>query len=231
MARSPGPGRSRALPPGWGASPRPIPPVRFGQVSRPRRRRSGRPGTAAFLPHQGRGEEWGRRVSKGCNAGREGARGRRGRVGKVLELRVESTRVCVLGARPGRQAARGRWGLALEGVLLFSCAFGEKLCLDSPAQGRIRPVRPEPLPRPWPPSRGFSSAPPLVPPGWLGYPGLHALRPQLSLPRPSGPVGRGRGGRGRGSGDWRAQPARDGGGRWRAEKGGGGCGGSGGFEP
>lgn len=34
----------------------------------------------------------------------------------------------------------------------------------------------------------------------------HALRPQLSLPRPPGPVDRGSGGTG--SGGWRAQPAR-----------------------
>lgn len=52
------------------------------------------------------------------------------------------------------------WGW---GVPLFSCAFGEKLCFDSPAQGRICPRRVEPLPRPWPPSRGFSSAPPPLP--------------------------------------------------------------------
>lgn len=74
LARSPGPGRSPERPPGWGSSPGPIPLVRFGQV-RCSRRRSGRSGTTAFLPHQGRRDHWGRGVSKGCNAGACGAPG------------------------------------------------------------------------------------------------------------------------------------------------------------
>ena len=131
----------------------------------------------------------------------------------------------------GRQAARGRWGLALEGVFLFSSTFGETLCLDSRVQGRFRLRRVEPLPRPWPPGLGgggFERPSPTPRDGWdvrdSPRPAASAEPPQAS--RTCGP-------RRRGHGQWGLEGATrpPQGEVWWGGGGGGGCGAFGGLEP
>lgn len=93
----------------------------------------------------------------------------------------------------GGQAARGRWRLALEGVLLFPCAFGETLCFGSLAKDESARGGWSPLARLGPLSRGFSSARPPHAPGMARAPWTPRPRASAEPPQASGTRGRGQG--------------------------------------
>lgn len=148
-------------------------------------RGSGRHGSADFFPHRRRetsGEGQSRRAATLGRIGGESAADVRG---KFSSSARRAHVYAYAGLDRGRQAARGRWGLALEGILLLPSTFGKTLCLGSLAEGRIRPriVQP-PAQTPATKQGVSSSALPPTAPGWLGCLALHALGPPLSLPRP-----------------------------------------------
>ena len=156
LAQSPGPGRSRGAPAGVACeSSSPIPPAQFGEVRRPPMRRSGRPGSADFFPHRRRetsGEGQSRRAATLGRIGGERAAGVRG---KFSSSARRAHVYAYAGLDRGRQAARGRWGLAPEGILLLPSAFGKTLCLGSLAEGRIHPRMVQPRPQTLATKQGF----------------------------------------------------------------------------
>lgn len=151
----PWPGRSWGAPAGVRCEP---PPDPSGAVP------AGLPApeaavTRLFFPRQGRG----RGEGESPKAATLGVRGARGPRAKFSSSAWEAHVCACEGREPGRPAARGRRGLAPEGVLVFPGRLGGDSWLRLPGRGRIRPRGVQPLPRPPPTNKRFSNAPPPAP--------------------------------------------------------------------
>lgn len=165
LALSPSPGSLWALTPAYGASPHPT-----------HRRGSGRFGCpggggqgarlGSLLPAPGR-RQWGKGVSKGCDARRAGDKCAAGLRGKFSSFAWRAHVYVCEGLDPGQQAALRCWRLASEGSF-FSLAPRGRLSASAPqpwTQPHAEGVAPSPDPKP---PNEVSLLPLLQPPGWLG---------------------------------------------------------------